>query len=245
MVIESREDTVGQRVRSLLALSERFPSPAVRSDDGTGDLLDELILFTLRNRSARPNADSAFAELRRRFPKWQLLTEVPLSEIEVAIHPAGLVHQRADLIQKLVVRIEADFPGSSYGAIRQWDDLATVRYLLSLPGIGQFAAYQVMLYVLGRPVLPVAWPITRLLTRLGIVDQTIAPEAVLDATAALLAPGQHRTLYDNLLGHARTVCLPRAPRCRHCQLSDQCFYYKRVRQRRGLVGLEPASSIGD
>ena len=243
MVIESREDTLGQRARSLVALSERFPSPTGRLDEGPGDLLDELILFTLRNRSARPNADSAFAELRRRFATWHELTEIPLVEIETAIHPAGLVHQRADLIQKLVVRIETDFPDGSYGTIRHWDDLATLRYLLSLPGIGQFAAYQVMLYVLGRPVLPVAWPLNRLLTRLGIVDQTVPPEAILDAAAALLAPGEHRVLYDNLLDHARTVCIPRAPRCRHCPLNDLCVYYKRVRQRRGLVGLEPTPAV--
>jgi endonuclease III len=241
MVIESREDALGQCARRLVALNERFSLPVVRTSTDTEDLLDELVYFTLRNRSARLNADAAFRELRRRFPTWHQLTLAPRCEIEEAIRPAGLVHQRAELIQKLVARIENDFPDGSYGAIRTWDDLAILRYLTSLPGIGQFAAYQAMLYVLGRPVLPVAWPLTRLLTRLGIVDQSFGPEAVLDAAASLLATGEHRVLYDNLLEHARAICTPRTPRCRRCQLSDLCAYNKRVRLRRGLAALEPMS----
>jgi len=243
MWVESCEDVLSQRARRLVALNERLASTVVRSESGVADLLGELVYFTLRNRSARLNADAAFRALRQRFPTWHQLAEAPRSEIEEAIHPAGLVHQRAELIQKLVASVESDFPSGSCEVIRTWADPAVLSYLISLPGIGQFAADQAMLYILGRPVLPVSSPLTRLLTRLGIVDQTVTTEAVASRTASVLAPGEHPALYGNLLEHARSVCTRRTPRCHRCKLNDMCAYNQRVRQRRGLAVLESVAKL--
>jgi len=210
-------------------LRQRFSLPDLVPNDTRTDPLDEVVFLVLAYRSTPANSQSAYSRLRNRYGTWSALITAPPVDVEDAIRPAGLAHQRAILIQRLVARVIADFPEGSLAPLRGWDDTAVLAYLTSLPGLSRLAASQAMLHALDRRVLPATHSLVRFLTRLGILDRGLKPEHVLTTAASLLSAGQHRQLYDNLLAHAHSVCAPRVPRCRRCHLTDLCAYYKRTR----------------
>lgn len=191
------------------------------------DPLDALVFNILAYRTAAVKARTAFDDLRRRYPRWSSVNAAPTAEVEEIIRATGFAHQRAVLLQRLIEKAHRDFPDGSLAPLRQWSDDEVESYLTSLPGVGTFSAQQVMLYSLDRPVFPIARPITRMLTRLGISRDPTTVEQVLSLAARSLSGAWRQQLYDSLLQHSQVVCTPRFPRCRRCHLTDMCSYYRR------------------
>lgn len=186
-----------------------------------GDLLDILIGTILSQNTSDLNRDRAYAELRRRFPRWEEVLTAPVEEVEEAIRGAGLHRQRARRIKQVLSRLSEERGELSLGFLRALPDGEAERWLLSLPGVGKKTAYIVLLFGLGRHFFPVDTHIARVTRRLGLVGEREEPHAAL---APHVPRGKELELHLHLIRLGREVCRPRHPRCQAGPLPDLCGY---------------------
>ena len=232
---EQIEVAPGPEVESLVALSQRLWQESCKPVSIAADPLDALVYGLLVSRTSPTTARAAYARLRNRFPGWAALGDASIGEIVETIKATGFAQQRAVFIQKLVVRVQGDFPNGRYQSLFEWDDVAVESYLTSLPGVGTLIAHQVMLDTLDRPIVPLTQPIVRLISRLGMVYSLTQLERSLRTVARRLPSEQRRQFHSDLLNHAQDVCRPRFPRCGKCRLTDLCSYYRQHRNDRSWL----------
>jgi endonuclease-3 len=188
--------------------------------------VDELVYTVLSQNTADVNTDRTFAELRRRFPSWSAVRDAPVAAIEAAISLGGLAATKAPRIKAILTAISA--PGEAaepdLGALEGLDDQAAAAWLEALPGVGPKTAACVLLFSLGRPVMPVDTHVHRLARRLGLIDDGVSAEQAhpLLTTLAGPEPAQIYAAHVDLVRHGRRVCHARRPRCGACVLAGLC-----------------------
>lgn len=216
-----------RQAKALIALAELLPPTVEDVAPPMSDVVGLLIYDILNQKTVGTTARGVFSGLQQRFPRWAELAAAPAEDVEETIRSDGMASRRASRIQQLVRRVLADFPNGAFEALDDWDDSAIRAYLMTLPAVGEPTAQHVLLYAFDRPVLPVTWTLKRLLARLGLSDRGVNPEEIFVAAAALLSPGNHRSLFEQLTTVARLYCRPRAPRCQQCPLTEKCAYFRR------------------
>ena len=188
--------------------------------------VDELVYTVLSQNTADVNTDRTFAALRRRFPTWSAVRDAPVEEVEAAISLGGLAATKAPRIKAILTALSA--PGEAaepdLGALDDLDDEAAAAWLEALPGVGPKTAACVLLFSLGRPVMPVDTHVHRLARRLGLVDDGVSAEQAHPLLTALAGPqpGQIYAAHVDLVRHGRRVCHARRPRCGECVLAGLC-----------------------
>ena len=99
-------------------------------------------------------------------------------------------------------------------------------FLVALPGVGDKVAKCVLMYSLGREVLPVDAHVHRVCARLGFKVKKrpdTSQEMIETAVPAPLRYGLH----VNAVAHGRAVCRPKNPRCAECCVSEWCAFLRR------------------
>ena len=104
---------------------------------------------------------------------------------------------------------------------------AALDWLTSMEGVGPKTAALVLLFALGKPIMPVDTHIARVMTRLGMVpdrtgtvtNQRILTNLIGEDAATIYA------VHVETIDHGRTICHARRPRCASCPLQDLCEYY--------------------
>lgn len=81
---------------------------------------------------------------------------------------------------------------------------------------------------MGRAAFPVDTHVHRVVTRLGWVPAGTTAEKAHRLLAPRVPAGIRYDLHLALIGHGRTVCLARRPRCEVCVLLDLCPYGQAV-----------------
>jgi endonuclease III len=188
------------------------------------DPYDELIfiLLTVMTRS-QPRIDRAYSGLSElvRPHGWTALREVPTEELEEVLRPLGFVNRRREQLREIARRVAEDHDGT-LDPLRNMGDDEAMDYLLSLPGVGVKTAKCVLMYSLGRDVLPIDIHVLRVAKRLGLVPVDASWDAV-DRQLEAEVPDELK--YDVHVGfviHGREVCRSRDPDCETCALSDLC-----------------------
>ena len=148
------------------------------------DPLDELVFIILSQMTTGPSYERVYDRLKSAMPDWQLLTETPIADLSSLIADAGLSGQRASRLKLIATRLTQDFGEVSLATLVDYDDKTAQRYLTSLPGVGVKTAKCVMMYSLGRQVLPVDTHTARIATRLGLVSPRT--HAVIDRELSLV-----------------------------------------------------------
>lgn len=185
------------------------------------DPLDELVFIMLSQMTTGPSYERVYDRLKAAMPHWRSLTETPLADLTSLIADAGLAGQRAVRLKQIADRLVHDFGEVSLTALTPSDDDAAQRYLTSLPGVGVKTAKCVMMYSLGRQVLPVDTHTARVATRLGLVSTGGA--AAVDRDLSVVVPPSLRfDFHVNAVAHGRAVCRAVTPRCDDCALSSLC-----------------------
>jgi endonuclease-3 len=188
--------------------------------------VDELVYTVLSQNTADVNTDRTFAGLRRRFPTWSAVRDASVAEIEAAISLGGLAATKAPRIKAILAALSA--PGEAaepdLGALDGLDDAAAAAWLEALPGVGPKTAACVLLFSLGRPVMPVDTHVHRLARRLGLIDGGVTAEQAHPLLTALAGPdpAQIYAAHVDLVRHGRRVCHARRPRCGECVLAGLC-----------------------
>jgi endonuclease III len=204
----------------ILARLERSygrPRQGARSDP-----LDELILTVLSQNTNDRNRDRAYAELRKRFPRWADVLAASDSAVARAIAVGGLANQKSKRIRKILSRIRAEHGELDLGFLKRWGDARVGEYLRSFVGVGEKTANCVLLFALGRPAFPVDTHIHRLALRLGLVPEGSDAAAAHQRMGALVPARDSYSAHLNLIRHGREVCHARRPACGACVLADLC-----------------------
>jgi endonuclease-3 len=173
----------------------------------------ELVYTVLSQNTADVNTDRTFAELTRRFPTWSAVRDAPVAAIADAIALGGLSHVKAPRIGEPDLSVLGTLP----------DDEA-LAWLQDLPGVGPKTAACVLLFSLGRPVMPVDTHVHRVAGRLGLIDPGVTAEAAHAVLTALAGPdpADVYAAHVDLVRHGRRVCHARRPGCGRCPLADLC-----------------------
>jgi len=188
--------------------------------------VDELVYTVLSQNTADVNTDRTFAELRRRFPTWSAVRDAPVAEIEAAIGLGGLAATKAPRIKAILGALSAaaDTAEPDLAVLEGLDDDAAAAWLQELPGVGPKTAACVLLFALGRPVMPVDTHVHRLARRLDLIDAGVTAEQAHPLLTELAGPdaAQIYAAHVDLVRHGRRVCHARRPRCGECPLGGVC-----------------------
>lgn len=196
------------------------PEPSGRADQ---EPLDTLVATILSQNTSNVNSSRAFDSLKQRFPDWEdVLTGCP-GEVEDAIRTGGLARQKAPRILGILHTVRAQRGDLSLKFLREMDNREAYGWLSSLPGVGPKTAACVLLFSLQRAAFPVDTHVERVLKRLELFGQNMAPgemqeqiqQAVDDSAQALRG-------HLLLVRHGRSICLARSPRCSMCPLLEIC-----------------------
>ena len=204
--------------QSVDLLKARYRSPLLNNKD---DPLDELIFIILSQMTTSRSYERVFERLKAAMPDWRILTETSVSDLASVIADAGLSGQRALRLKQIADRLVHDFGEVSLAELINYDDETVQQYLTSLPGVGVKTAKCVMMYSLGRQVLPVDTHTARVAVRLGLVPTGNA--AAVDRDLSIVVPpALCFDFHVNAVAHGRTVCRAVSPRCEDCVLSSLC-----------------------
>jgi endonuclease III len=203
-----------------------------------GHPIAELVLTVLSQSTNDRNRDVAFLRLRNRFPSWEAVRDAPLAEVEEAIRPGGISKVKSARIQAILRAIaeeaaplghDSERPG---GGVRDGElsldwlpraELSDARdYLVALPGVGRKTAACVLLFACGLRDVPVDTHVSRVGTRLHLLQGGAPFERMHEQMLALTPPGQELELHVNLLRHGRRTCHARSPECEDCALARMC-----------------------
>ena len=184
--------------------------------------LDELIYIILSRRTKEAQYRSAYKALRRAYRSWNRVLETNLKELEQLLRPFGLARQKARTIKAVLATVQADRGRVSLAWLKSTSDSTVYHYLRSLPGVNDKTAKCVMLYSLGRDVLPVDTHTYRVSRRLGLIPESVsyyrAPRFL---DKAVPRPLRRRYHILSIL-HGRDTCTARAPRCANCPVVTDC-----------------------
>ena len=147
-----------------------------------------------------------------------------MSEIAEAIHPGGLAQIKAPRIKAILEQIGAS---DSYDLSRL--EIAPVeearRYLENFRGVGKKTAACVLLFSLGKPVLPVDTHVYRVGWRVGLIPKVGADKSH-ELLAEQIPPERVYSFHINMVRHGREVCRARNPRHTDCVLYEVCDYVR-------------------
>jgi endonuclease III len=185
------------------------------------DPLNELI-FILLTVQTQYGVDETFEALKRRFPTWDAALRAREATLARILQPLGLSSQRSRRLRVILRRLRDDFGECTLEPLRAMDDVEAEGYLRSLPGVGPKVARCVLMYSLGRNLLPVDAHVYRVAQRIGLLEESVPYDAAHDAIHEVVPPPHRYSLHVNLVRLGRDLCDARQPKCEACPLRERC-----------------------
>ena len=186
----------------------------------TRDPFHVLVAEVLLQRSRGKTVAAVYEEFFRRWPDASSLGRARVDSIRSVIRPLGLT-SRAATLRVLARKIEA-----------RGDVPKTLEELMSLPGVGRYAASATLAAAFGKRAGTVDGVTARVYRRYFGLDGGIpvtndrALWAVVDDVTPTKGSGEWNWAVLDL---AASVCLPGRPRCETCPLASGCRWSAAVR----------------
>ncbi len=184
--------------------------------------LEVLIKTILSQNTSDLNSDRAFKSLTSTFSGWQNVALAPLEHISQSIKCGGLSKIKAVRIKQILNKIWEEHGSLTLDFLDSMDTLDARNFLVSLPGVGLKTASCVILFSMGRQLLPVDTHIFRVSKRLGLVDSSVSIEKAHNLLQNLVPAYKIYQFHVHLIRHGRQVCQARKPRCYKCVLKENC-----------------------
>ena len=200
----------------------------LREAYGTPDLgnyrdpVDELFFILLSQRTTGPSYERVFAEFKEWAGDWETLRGRTVGHVSRVIARAGLGKQKARHVAGIVGRLHAEFGRVTLEPLRGWPDTEAEAFLTSLPGVGVKTAKCVMLFSLGREVLPVDAHVARVAERVGLVDPGASGTRTHEVLEQVVPREDRLDFHVNAVAHGRAVCRARNPKCGECAVRRLC-----------------------
>lgn len=202
------------------ALATYYGSPPATHPQGKP--IDVLIETILSQHTSDKNSHRAYVQLRRAFPRWDEVLTAPARAVEKAIRSGGLARQKSTRIQRVLQIIKEREGRITLTRLTRLSDAEAYAYLTSLPGVGGKTACCVLLFALGRPVMPVDTHIVRITRRLGLISGKGTPDQARATWESALPPESLYYMHVLLIAHGRQTCTARNPACGRCPLRARC-----------------------
>lgn len=186
--------------------------------------LDALIQTILSQNTSDLNSWRAFRELKKTFRNWTAAAEAPVTAIERAIRGGGLAHIKAPRIRRVLRLIRRREGRLSLAGLSRMSTPDARAWLTGLPGVGAKTAACVLLFSLGRPVMPVDTHVERVTRRLGWVNARRPVDRIGPALEPFIPESRMLALHLYLVRHGRRTCRARRPLCDACPLRAACRY---------------------
>lgn len=209
-----------RRVRTIVRRLEKAYGP--RPWQPSGDPLGGLIWTILSQHTSDINSHAAYDRLRQAFPTWRAVLDAKACDIERAIRCGGLARRKAGRIQTILAAIRADRGRLSLDFLADWPTDQAIDYLSQFNGVGAKTAACVMMFDLGKPVLPVDTHVHRLSKRLGLIAADTDADGAHRELQALCPDELVWPFHVLLIHHGRRTCRARNPLCANCSLGDIC-----------------------
>ena len=228
----SRDDRTATKARLVL---ERLVAAHGRRDwHPDGDPLDELIATILSQHTSDVNSARAFASLRDAFPTWEDVLAADDAAVAEAIRSGGLAAVKAPRIRALLASLKAAYGTPRLDFLRETPTAEARQILEAIPGVGPKTAACVLLFCLGRPVIPVDTHVQRVTRRIGLAPANASPDAVEEALEAALPAEHYYSMHVSLIAHGRKICKAQRPLCDGCPVADLCDYYRDISAARAI-----------
>jgi len=186
------------------------------------DPLSELIMTILSQNTSDHNSRRAFDSLLTRFGSWEAVAEGSVEDIAEAIKLGGLAQVKAPRIKQILEQIQAQRGSLDLKFLKKMSVAEAKEWLRSLPGVGPKTAACVLLFSLGKPVLPVDTHIHRVAKRLGLIDSRVSAEKAHEILGGMVLAKDVYRFHILMIEHGRRVCKSQRPRCRECVLLKGC-----------------------
>jgi endonuclease-3 len=216
------------RIYDLLV--DAYGQPAWKPDY---DPLGGLIGTILSQHTSDINSERAYKQLITTFPTWEQVCNAPTQEVAEAIKSGGLANVKAPRIQHAVYTIatwqqqKGDSKELSEFLREELTRLPLEdawKYLQAIPGVGPKTAACVLLFNLGRPLMPIDTHLHRLTRRLGLIGPNVNANQAHTIFLKILPSAWAYPLHVNLIRHGRTICHAQRPKCTQCPLFMECVY---------------------
>jgi endonuclease III len=184
--------------------------------------VDELVLTILSQNTSDVNTDRAYASLRQRFPTWEAVAAADPADVVDAIRSGGLANQKGPRIQAVLRELLATEAGLDLEPLGDLHPQEAIGRLTALPGVGKKTASCVLLFSLGRPVMPVDTHILRIARRLRLVPERASADDVHALLTTVTPPERMLEAHLLLIQHGRETCRARRPLCERCPLLVHC-----------------------
>lgn len=189
------------------------------------DPLDDLIYIILSNRTTPAAAEATFRLLKKRFPVWDDVLRRPPRELTALLRPIGLSQKRSRQIRSALQAIRRGRGDCDLTFLANKRDEEVHAFLTGLPGVSDKVSKCVMMYTLGRHVLPVDTHVHRVSVRLGWIARKRADQSHHELEA--LVPRDLREAFHiTCVAHGRATCRSQRPQCERCVIKWACDYYK-------------------
>jgi endonuclease III len=190
--------------------------------------VNELVSTILSQHTSDSNTSRAFKSLRKRFPTWTEVIDAPVEEVVDAIRSGGLARQKAPRIQAALEQVvDRDSKQPNAKLMSQLEPLPAddaLKWLTSFNGVGPKTAACVLLFAVGKPVVPVDTHVHRVSRRLGLIEMKTSADKAHQELLELVPSGEAYRFHIHLIRHGRATCKARFPRCGSCILRDICDY---------------------
>jgi endonuclease-3 len=188
------------------------------------DPLSELIATILSQNTSDNNSHRAYGNLRHNFKSWEGLRKAPLRKIVQSIKVGGLEKIKAERIKNILNQIHKENGAVSLAFLKKWDTERAKTYLSHFTGVGDKTIACVLLFALGRPVLPVDTHILRVSKRLGLIPWKADSKKAHILLQNKIPPALIYPFHLNLIEHGRKICKARIPLCGDCVLFQKCEF---------------------
>ena len=208
------------------ALTAAYGPRLWRAENHLDDILGALVATVLSQNTSDLNSGRAYASLKQAFPGgWDDVRTASVTAVADAIRAGGLANIKAPRIQAILADVFERNGRTDLDHIRAWDDAVIRDYLRSFHGVGAKTAACVLMFNLGRPVLPVDTHVHRVSQRLGLIGPTVTADQAHDLLPKLLDDDQIYSFHVHLIEHGRRTCHARNPACAACPVRGECDFY--------------------
>ncbi|MFH1486498.1 MAG: endonuclease III [Chloroflexota bacterium] len=204
----------------ICRLAEAYGNPPPRPPRPPAS---ELVYTMLSQNTSDVNSKRAFDQLMKTFGSLEELAAASEEKIAQAIRLGGLAKVKAPRIKAALDRILRERGSLDISFLGEMPILEAKAWLRRLPGVGPKTAACVLLFSLGRPVLPVDTHVHRVGRRLGLISQKTSAERAHEVLEAMLLPNEIYSFHVNMVRHGREVCHAQRPLCHVCILRSGCI----------------------
>jgi endonuclease-3 len=225
-----REKEKAQKI--LRILSKEFGVPEISSS--RSDPFQALVKTVLSQATNDRNRDRAYANLAKKYKiDPEALADADVKELEEAIRVGGLYRNKTRKIKELSRTVCTQFHGSLSFIFSE--PLNRSRELLmSLPGVGPKTADVVLLFIAGKPAVPVDTHVNRVSRRLGLAPLKASYEGIRRSLESLYEPRDYLAIHLLLIGLGRRFCRARNPLHKPCPVNALCPTAKREKHQPDL-----------